>query len=166
MNNKTRWINKSFQQLTPDELYDLLKLRSDIFVVEQNCIYPDSDSERGSLDRHKETIHLLGYAEQTIDENPPLVAYLRILTKGQSYPEHISIGRVVTANSVRGNGLGHELLQQGIELCNHHFPLQAIKISAQEHLKAYYQTHGFKQISAMYLEDGIPHISMIKLPIT
>lgn len=150
------WKNKKFTQLYLDELYDLLKLRSDVFVVEQDCVYPDLDGDRDCLDRHPETIHLLGYQDKQ------LVAHLRILALGQSYPEYISIGRVVTAIHARGNGLGHELLAQGILLCQKHFPNESIKISAQEHLKGYYTKHGFEQVSEIYLEDGIPHIAMIK----
>ena len=156
MTIKTTWVSKNFNQLSLDELYELLKLRSDIFVVEQTCVYPDLDSEKNNLDRHDRTIHLLGYQENS------LVAYLRILAKGQSYPDHISIGRVVTAADARKKGLGHELLEQGLTLCQQYFPKENIKISAQEHLKSYYVKHGFIQVSPMYLEDGIPHISMDK----
>jgi len=156
MTIKTTWVSKNFCQLSLEELYDLLKLRSDIFVVEQTCIYPDLDSEKNNLDRHDKTIHLLGYRKNK------LVAYLRILAKGQSYPNHISIGRVITSINARKEGLGHELLQQGLTLCKQYFTNENIKISAQEHLISYYERHGFIQRSAMYLEDGIPHIAMTK----
>lgn len=151
------WQSLSFAQLTTSQLYDLLKLRIDIFVVEQNCPYPDLDGNEHELDRHAQTIHLLGYQEGE------LVAYLRILAKGQSYADYISIGRVVTKTSARGSGLGHQLLQQALELCQQHYPKESIKISAQEHLANYYQQHGFKQVSEMYLEDNIPHIAMLKV---
>lgn len=153
---KTVWLSKKFSKLTADELYDALKLRSDIFVVEQTCIYSDLDSHQGEKDRHPDTLHLLGY------QNNKIVAYLRILPKGQSYPEHISIGRVATAILARGNGLGHELLTEGLILCRQHFQNENIKISAQQHLKNYYEQHGFTQVSEMYLEDDIPHIAMIR----
>lgn len=154
---KTTWSHKNFSQLSLGELYDILKLRADVFVVEQHCIYSDLDSHSGTLDRHSKTIHLLGYNEKN-----QLIAYLRILAKGQSYPEYTSIGRVVTAAPERGKGLGHALIEEGLKLCREYFPTESIKISAQQHLHAYYEQHGFRQVSEMYLEDGIPHISMIK----
>ncbi|MBL4765327.1 MAG: GNAT family N-acetyltransferase [Colwellia sp.] len=152
----TQWQTKHFNELSLDQLYDLLKLRVDVFVVEQRCYYPDLDSEQNQLDRHQKTLHLLGYQGST------LVAYLRILAQGQSYPNYISIGRVATAKSVRGSGLGHELMSAGLKISQQHFANQSIKISAQQHLLKYYQHHGFEQVSAMYLEDNIPHIAMIK----
>ena len=156
MTRETSWQCKSFSTLSLDQLYDLLKLRVDIFVVEQTCFYPDLDSDKDKLDRHPQTLHLLGY------QNEQLVAYLRILPKGQSYPDNISIGRVVTPPKARGGGLGNELMSEALLLCQQHFPQENIKISAQQHLKHYYEKHGFAQVSEMYLEDGIPHIAMFK----
>ena len=156
MTHKTTWQAKSFNDLSVEQLYELLKMRIDVFVVEQTCVYADLDSPQNCLDRHNDTIHLLGYHEQT------LVAYLRILPKGQSYQNHPSIGRVAIAMQARNQGLGHELIHQALLLCQKHFPGEGIKISAQEHLNNFYQQHGFKQISAMYLEDDIPHISMLR----
>lgn len=156
MSETIAWLDKPFNELSLEQLYDLLKLRVDIFVVEQNCPYPDLDSEVKCLDRHKDTKHLLGYQGGT------LVAYLRVLAKGQSYQNYPSIGRVAVAKNMRKYGLGHELMQQGLNLCQQSFPNEPIKISAQEHLKNFYNKHGFKQISEMYLEDNIPHISMLK----
>ncbi len=156
MMTRTIWQTRHFSDLSLNQLYDVLKLRVDVFVVEQTCFYPDLDGEKDLLDRHPQTLHLLGYqAEQ-------LVAYLRILPKGQNYPNNVSIGRVVTAPQARGGGLGHELMTQGLALCQQDFPNEIIKISAQQHLKAYYQKHGFTQVSEMYLEDDIPHIAMIR----
>lgn len=155
MTNMTQWQTKKFNELSLHQLYDLLKLRVDIFVVEQACYYPDLDSKHNQLDRHQETLHLLGYQGDT------LVAYLRILAKGQSYDNYISIGRVATVNHARGSGLGHKLMLEGLKVCQQHFANQDIKISAQEHLLKYYQQHGFEQVSAMYLEDNIPHIAMV-----
>lgn len=149
------WQTKKFKELTLDQLYDALKLRVDVFVVEQCCYYPDLDGEQNQLDRHAETLHLLGY------QNDKLVAYLRILAPGQSYVDYVSIGRVATAKQARGSGFGHELMSEGLKVCQQHFANQAIKISAQEHLLVYYQHHGFEQVSAMYLEDNIPHIAMV-----
>jgi len=156
MTQKTTWQAKQFTQLSLDQLYDLLKLRIDVFVVEQSCYYPDLDSEPNQLDRHQDTIHLLGY------QNNRLVAYLRVLARGQSYQEHVSIGRVAISTSARGQGLGHELITESLKLCQQHFAEQSIKISAQEHLVGLYQQHGFTQVSAMYLEDDIPHVAMLK----
>jgi ElaA protein len=156
MTTKTIWQCKTFSALSLNQLYDALKLRIDIFVVEQTCFYPDLDGEKALLDRHPQTLHLLGY------QGEQLVAYLRILPKGQNYPDNVSIGRVVTATQARGGGLGHELMTEALQLCQQHFPHEQIKISAQQHLKPYYQKHGFTQVSEMYLEDGIPHIAMLR----
>jgi ElaA protein len=146
------WENKTFSQLNTDELYDLLKLRIDIFVVEQSCFYPDLDDH----DRHPQTQHLFCYQEGV------MTAYLRILPKGLTYQNNISIGRVVTAPCARGIGLGHELMRVGLVECLKFFPNDTVKISAQEHLEKYYNQHGFERVSEMYLEDDIPHIGMLK----
>ena len=156
MNKKTIWQAKSFKQLSIEQLYELLKLRIDVFVVEQNCPYPDLDSEKNCFDRHDETIHLLGY------HGDSLVAYLRILAKGQSYQDYPSIGRVAINMQARNTGLGHELMKQALICCQRCFPNEAVKISAQEHLKRFYQQHDFVQTSDMYLEDDIPHVSMLR----
>lgn len=152
MSTKTIWYNKTFSQLNTNELYDLLKLRIDIFVVEQSCFYPDLDEH----DRHPQTQHLFCY------ENGTMTAYLRILPKGLTYPEHISIGRVVVAPTARGTGLGHELMKVALAESLKYFPNDTVKISAQEHLEKYYNQHGFERVSDMYLEDDIPHIGMLK----
>lgn len=156
MNPKTTWQAKHFDELSLEQLYDLLKLRIDVFVVEQTCYYPDLDGDREQLDRDKETLHVLGYQDDT------LVAYLRILAKGQSYDNYISIGRVAIAEQARGSGLGHELMKEALRSCQQYFPKQDIKISAQEYLINYYQQYQFEQVSKMYLEDDIPHVAMIK----
>ncbi len=147
-----QWQNKKFSTLTINELYDILKLRVDIFVVEQTCYYPELDNH----DRHSETHHLFCY------KNGEIQAYLRILPKGLTYDDHISIGRVAIIESARGTGLGHQLMQQGIAICQQQYPEQSIKISAQQHLEKFYQQHGFTTVSAMYLEDNIPHIAMLR----
>ncbi len=156
MKTPINWQTKYFKELSLDQLYDLMKLRVDIFIVEQNCPYHDLDSENDTLDRHKDTLHLLAYQDNT------LVSYLRILAKGQSYTDYISIGRVIVVKEERGSNLGHDLMTKALELCNQHFSKQDIKISAQQHLAGYYQKHGFKQVSPMYLEDNIPHIAMLR----
>lgn len=152
MSNKITWQNKSFAQLNTTELYDLLKLRIDIFVVEQTCFYPDLDDH----DRDPQTQHVFCY------QNGVMTAYLRILPKGLTYPDYISIGRVVIAPCARGAGLGHELMSVGLAQCLISFGNDTVKISAQEHLEKYYNQHGFKRVSDMYLEDDIPHIAMLR----
>ncbi|MEW6991112.1 GNAT family N-acetyltransferase [Colwelliaceae bacterium 6441] len=147
------WHIKTFAQLTLDELYDALKLRIDVFVVEQTCYYPDLDN----LDRHPDTLHIFSY-----NENNEMIAYLRILAKGQCYQEYPAIGRVIIAKQARGNGIAHQLIKQAMNTCHRVFPQQVIKISAQEHLEGFYNQHGFTKCSEMYLEDGIPHISMLQ----
>lgn len=147
------WQAKTFEQLNNNELYDALKLRVDVFVVEQTCYYPELDD----CDRVEDTIHLLGYDKQQ------LAAYLRILPKGVSYPDKVSIGRVVTGQDYRGKGIGHPLMTKALEICEQYWPGQDIKISAQQHLEKYYMQHGFKTVSDMYLEDNIPHIAMLKI---
>lgn len=146
------WNTKTFLQLNTDELYDLLKLRIDIFVVEQTCFYPDLDDH----DRHPQTLHLFCYQDGI------MTAYLRILPKGLTYTDNISIGRVVVAQSARGTGLGHRLIEIALTECVTFFPNHVIKISAQEHLEKFYNQHNFQRVSEMYLEDGIPHISMLQ----
>lgn len=155
MTNITQWQTQKFNDLSLHQLYDVLKLRVDVFVVEQCCYYPDLDSQHNQLDRHQETLHLLGYQDGI------LVAYLRILAKGQSYDDYVSIGRVATAKQARGAGLGHKLMSEALKLCQQYFANQDIKISAQEHLLKFYLQHGFTQVSSMYLEDDIPHIAMV-----
>jgi ElaA protein len=159
------WQVKKFAQLTTNELYDILKLRIDVFVVEQTCYYPDLDNK----DRAEGTIHLFAYQEnEKADKNTngsepkQLAGYLRILPPGVEYETYVAIGRVIVAESVRGIGLGHQIINQAINICQQYWPDKQIKISAQQHLCAFYQQHGFNICSEMYLEDGIPHISMIR----
>ncbi|QOL24621.1 GNAT family N-acetyltransferase [Thalassotalea sp. LPB0316] len=144
------WQIKHFNQLTRDELYDCLKLRIDVFVVEQTCYYPDLDD----LDRHPKTLHIFRYIDGKI------AAYLRILPKGTTYPDYISIGRVIIAPDFRGKALGHEIIKLALATIEQYFANQNIKISAQKHLEKFYQKHGFKTCTEMYLEDGIEHIGM------
>ena len=145
------WQIKTFSELTTTELYDLLKLRVDVFVVEQECYYPDLDD----LDRQPNVLHLLGY-----NDNSELLAYSRLLPPGLVYEDESAIGRVVVAEAGRGLKLGVELMQRAVDKVDERWPDVTCHISAQEHLKKFYQGIGFKQISDMYLEDGIPHIAM------
>ncbi|MEZ5004392.1 MAG: GNAT family N-acetyltransferase [Chitinophagales bacterium] len=146
---KINWVFKSFEELTNQELYDLLQLRAAVFVVEQDCAYQDLDG----LDQR--SLHLLGYHQKE------LVASARILPPQLKYPDAAAIGRVVTAISVRNKGIGKTLMQKAIAEARRMFPDVDIKISAQCYLDKFYKELGFKVISAVYLEDGIDHQEMI-----
>lgn len=140
---------KSFQELTTVELYAILALRAEVFVVEQDCPYQDLDG------KDKDSFHALGYI------NNELVAYARVLAKGISYTNYVSIGRIVTAALIRGKNHGHALVDFSISLCEAEFLNQPIKISAQSHLEKFYNQHGFIATGEAYLEDNIPHIGMV-----
>ncbi|GAA0837519.1 MAG: GNAT family N-acetyltransferase [Marinomonas sp.] len=146
------WYCRKFHELSVDTLYDLLKLRSNVFVVEQNCPYPDLDD----LDRLPDTQHL--YAVQ----EGHLIAYARLLPVEASYPLYSSIGRVVVAPNNRKDKLGHALIEQAINQTLTLWPNIGIKIGAQSHLENFYASHGFVTVSKPYLEDGIEHISMLR----
>jgi ElaA protein len=138
---------KPFKALSTQELYSLLQLRAEVFVVEQNCVYQDVDG------KDMKAIHVLGYY------NNELVAYTRIFDKGDYFTE-ASIGRVVTKPSFRDKKLGHPLMKVSVEAVKEHYNTNQITISAQEHLEKFYNAHGFVKSSESYLEDGIPHIEM------
>jgi ElaA protein len=143
------WDLKKFDSLTPHELYVILRLRTEVFVVEQTCIFQDMDN------KDQLAYHLMGY------ENNQLVAYTRLVPPGISYPEP-SIGRVVTAPSARGNGIGKLLMRKSIEEMIHLYGKTPIKLGAQFYLRKFYESLGFKQTSDVYDEDGIDHIEMIR----
>lgn len=146
------WQLLKFEKLSTAELYSIMRLRQNVFVVEQNCPYLDCD------DKDQDSHHLLG----RIKNNPSaeLIAYLRILSpKEPTDTPHI--GRVVCAEDVRQNGIGKELVLQGIYYCTTLFPGKQIKISAQQYLLKFYTNLGFRISSAPYDEDGIPHVAMI-----
>ncbi|MDB2330997.1 GNAT family N-acetyltransferase [Alteromonas sp.] len=145
------WVLLPFDELTTHQLFDVLKLRVDVFVVEQECAYPELDEK----DRHPETRHLMGFSGQE------LVAYARLIPPGLSY-ESASIGRVVTAADYRRNGAGKALLKEAIHRCGAKWPHHNIEIGAQEYLLDFYQSFGFEASSPVYLEDGIPHLDMKK----
>lgn len=136
---------KTFNQLTVSELYAIMKLRQEIFVVEQNCVYLDADG----LDL--KAMHVLGE-----DENGTLASYIRIFTPGDCYDE-AAIGRVVVNADFRGKQLGVKVMEYGIDYCKKHFPDSPIKIGAQVYLDKFYRSLGFVPVSEMYLEDGIEH---------
>ncbi|MCB0614454.1 MAG: GNAT family N-acetyltransferase [Phaeodactylibacter sp.] len=142
-----------FHQLSATELYALMALRQEVFVVEQNCPYLDADGK--DLSAH----HLLGY-----NENGRLVAYSRLLPKGVAYEKHPSFGRVVTAASIRGNGQGRNLMEKTLEWMRRLYGQDAIKISAQCYLISFYESLGFQTVGKEYLEDDIPHIGMVRKP--
>ena len=142
------FIAKPFSTLSTLELYDFLKLRAEVFIVEQNCPYQDCD------DKDKLAIHLMGY------EDDILVAYARLLREGVSYQGYCSIGRVVTSTLTRKKGYGKLLMAAALNYCNENFG-SSIKISAQAYLEKFYQDLGFVTVSEPYLEDDIPHIAMI-----
>ena len=142
-----RWTLQEFSELTNSDLYELLKLRSAIFVVEQNCVFPDMD------DKDYSSYHLCGW------NNEKLVAYTRLLPPGLAY-ENCSIGRAVTATSARRLGIGKLLMKKSIEACQQLFTSQDIEIGAQLYLEHFYGTFQFKREGEVYLEDGINHIHM------
>jgi len=139
---------KAFSKLTNDELYDILKLRSEIFVVEQNCVYNDLDG----LD--KQAVH------QFLKKDGEIVAYSRLLKPGTRFPEY-SIGRVVVKASERGTGLGIQMMEEAKKFILNEWKATSIKISAQRYLQRFYENLGFKVVSDVYLEDGIPHFGML-----
>jgi ElaA protein len=143
------WKLKKFEELSVDELYAILQLRSEVFIVEQNCVYHDPDN------KDKIAWHLMCFEENK------LVAYTRLLPPDISYPE-ASIGRVVTAPSVRKSGLGKELMQRSIAGCENIFGTKSITLGAQVYLKRFYESFGFIDSGEEYIEDGIPHIAMTR----
>lgn len=154
MKESLRWELKSFEQLDTKELFDLLHLRQQVFVLEQHCLYPDIDTTDLSA------LHLLGYTS-ALTSIQTLGAYLRVIPPtGES--SHYAIGRVVTAPSHRGGGMGKVLMQAGIDAAARMFPESTCKISAQAHLEGFYHSLGFEKISAPYDEDGIMHIDMVR----
>lgn len=147
----TTWQCKFFSELNNEELYKIVQLRIEVFIVEQNCIYQDCDG------KDLKAYHLMGW------DGENLVAYTRLLEKGISYPEAASIGRVITARSARGQNLGKQLMLKSIEQVYILFGKLPIKISAQLYLKHFYESFSFVQKGGVYLEDGIDHIAMEKI---
>lgn len=144
---KLTWVFKIFDELLAAELYAIMQLRNEVFVVEQNCVYQDADG------KDQASWHLTGW------DGENLAAYTRIIPPGISY-EEASIGRVVTSPRYRGTGAGRELMKQSISKVFSQFNCTEIKIGAQLYLTRFYQSLGFSQTGPEYLEDGIPHIEM------
>lgn len=160
------WHCASFAALSNKELYEILALRAEVFVVEQDCVYQDLDgcdlqcfhlTGRDKLSTSK----LLGEnsSRQVEEQLGSLLAYARLVPPGVKYSD-VSIGRVVSHSEVRKSGLGKSLMRQAILQCEKLWPREAIRISAQHHLEKFYQDFGFKTVSAPYLEDDIPHVEM------
>jgi Predicted acyltransferase len=147
--NSIIWKIKTFEEFTAPELYQVLKARVDVFVVEQNCPYPDLD------DYDQKALHL--WAE----ERGKVLAYCRIFNKGIKYPE-TSIGRVLTTEKARGKSLGKQLLQYAVETIENRFHTSGIRISAQDYLLKFYSGFGFEDTGKKYLEDDIPHTEMLR----
>lgn len=142
------WEMKKFNELSGEEIYEILKLRSEVFVIEQQCIYEECDG------KDNKSYHLFA------KENGQIIAYLRILEKGVSYNE-ISIGRVLTDKKYRGKGLAKQMMLRAIEFIENNLNEKVIRISAQEYLINFYSSLGFVRVSEVYLEDNIPHIEML-----
>lgn len=143
------WKIKTFEEFTVPELYQVLKARVDVFVVEQNCPYPDLD------DYDQKAIHI--WAE----ENGKVLAYCRVFDKGIKYHE-TSIGRVLTTENARGKSLGKLLIQYAVETIENRFHTSEIRISAQDYLLKFYAGFGFEDTGKKYMEDDIPHSEMLK----
>ncbi len=136
---------KTFSELTAAELYQLLRVRSDVFVVEQDCVYQDMDND------DQAALHLW------LTEGDRLVALCRVCPAG-THMEEVSIGRVIT--TVRGQGYGRRIMLAGIEAAREHFGAERIDIEAQEYARGFYEQVGFRQSSESFILDGIPHIRM------
>jgi ElaA protein len=143
------WRFMAFDELTAAELYAVLELRSEVFVVEQTCIFQDLDGADA------QAMHLLGTQQGF------LVAYARCFAAGIKFTE-ASIGRIVTRHSARGSGVGHLLIEKAISCLAQQWGAQVIRIGAQARLESFYCRHGFEKAGPLYLEDGIAHIEMVR----
>jgi len=143
------WVYKPFSELTTTELYSIMRLRQEVFIVEQNCPYLDADG------KDLKSYHLMGYA------NDELVAYSRIVKPGVSY-EEVSIGRVVSSTKHRGQAYGRQLMAESIAQIEKLYGKAPIRIGAQQYLQSFYESFGFVREGEPYMEDGIPHIIMVK----
>ena len=146
------WYHKNFNALTIKELYQILQLRNEVFIVEQNCPFQDLD------DKDFKCFHLIGFDT----DSQKIMAYSRIVPAGVSYTE-ASIGRVVTSPQARGGGIGKVLMEKSIQLLEELYGNVPIRIGAQFYLKKFYESLGFQAFGEIYLEDGIEHILMDKL---
>ena len=149
----TEWQWSSFADLPNKDLYELLAQRQNVFVLEQQCLYPDLDGY------DQDAWHLLGW--KIIDGKRQLAASLRVIAPGVKYTE-MSIGRVLSTAVARGTGVGRELLVEGIARAEQLYPGHRLRIGAQQYLEAFYGSFGFKTVSAPYDEDGIMHVEMLR----
>ena len=150
MSSSIDWQWCALADLSPHALYEICAAREAVFVVEQNCAYQDLDG------RDIEALHLIGWSGSQV------AAYLRVLPPGARFAER-SIGRVMTAAPFRAQGVGRCLMQIAIERLDREYPGEAVRISAQAHLEAYYAEFGFTRASDLYSEDGIPHVEMLRI---
>ena len=144
-----RWEWKSFGELTTEEVYTILCVRQQVFVLEQECLYLDADG------KDRKSFHLMGFAGKD------LVAYARVVEPGVSYKE-VSIGRILSSDKVRGTGAGIQLMEQALDRIEAHYGKVPVRISAQSYLKEFYQKFGFEPTGKEYLEDEIPHMEMLR----
>lgn len=142
-------VVKEFEELNTTELYELLKLRSEIFVVEQDCVYLDVDG------KDQRALHVMAYVDDI------LIAYARCFKQGD-YFDKASIGRILVRDNYRKLGYGHKITEAAIKAIQENYNADSIKISAQVYLVMFYESHGFKTYGDRYLEDGIPHIAMVR----
>jgi len=147
--DKMKITVKSFGVLTTEELYQILRIRAEVFIVEQECVYQDID------DKDQKALHVIG------TKNNEIVAYTRLFKPGD-YFEEASIGRVLVKASERKYGYGKDIMKASIKAVEKHYKTSVIKVSAQLYLERFYHTLGFDQVGEGYLEDGIPHIGMVK----
>ncbi|AHG78963.1 Acetyltransferase [Mannheimia varigena USDA-ARS-USMARC-1388] len=139
------WQAKTFEQLTTAELFEIYQARTAVFVVEQNCPYQEVD------DKDLQAVHFFAKNAKN------LTAYCRLIPSD----EGVHIGRVLVVKEQRGAGLARELVQKAMDYCHEHFPTQPIHAQAQSYLQGFYESFGFKAVSSVYLEDGIPHLDMV-----
>lgn len=149
------WRCLAFDAMDNRTLYRLLQLRTQVFVVEQQCVFQDMDGA------DVQCVHLLG-ERATSGVEPELLAYARLVPAGLKYAE-ASIGRVVSAAAARGTGIGHLLVQEAVQALHGLWGKQPIRIGAQAHLQAFYRQHGFEPAGPIYIEDGIDHVEMLRL---
>ena len=145
----TDWICKHHSDLGKEQLYAILKLRCEVFIVEQECAYLDIDGQ----DLEGDTLHLMGW------QNDQLVAYARLLDP-ESHAGDVVIGRVIVAPQARGQSLGHDLMDQALHNIKENWPQEPVFLSAQAHLQSLYAKHDFNAVGEPYYEDNIPHIGM------
>ncbi len=144
------FTSRPWAELTTAELYSILQLRQEVFIVEQDCPYLDAD------DKDQVSIHVCGY-----DQGGKLQAYARVVPSQVSYDGYTSIGRVITSSLARGKRLGTPLMEEAIKVCLDAYPDYDIKISAQVYALGFYQKLGFRVVGEEYLEDDIPHMAMV-----